>query len=267
MKTKMNGISRWIVLAIIIKNLPLIVVLLAKKTWSTLTLCDDAQHIHTSANPLTNTPPVTDAALHSQATVTMNTYDAYKAVPPTATKSQVTTQRNILINMFNKVALYVQGVARDAAIAAGDVTAGMTVVSGVGFKIKKAAARVPKFFRVVSKIVGTVDITTKVVNAKAGYVRQYGTTPTKGVPPTTLSETIFSLESNVHIDNLKSGSIYGFREAIILPIKKIPVNPDSVIATGKTVKGTAIFTGHKAIFTEGVATHYVWSEWVYVVVM
>jgi hypothetical protein len=267
MKTRMNWISRWIVLAIIVKNLPLIVVLLAKKTWSTLTLCDDAQHIHTSGNPLTNTPPVTDAALHQQATVTLNTYDAYKAVPPTATKSQVTTQKNILINMFNKVALYVQSVARDAAIAAGDVTAGITVVSGVGFKIKKAAVKATKFFRVVSKIVGTVDISTKAVALKAGYIRQYGPTTAKGVPPTTLSETVFSLESSVHINNLKSGTIYGFREAIILPVKKIPVNPGTVIATGKTVKATAIFSGHKAIFTEGVATHYVWSEWVYVVVM
>jgi hypothetical protein len=76
MKTKMKWISRRIMMALIVKNLPLIVVLLAKKTWSTLTLCNDAQHIHTSANPLTNTPPVTDAALHTQATTTQNTYDA-----------------------------------------------------------------------------------------------------------------------------------------------------------------------------------------------
>ena len=204
----MNGISRWIVLAIIIKNLPLIVVLLAKKTWSTLTLCDDAQHIHTSANPLTNTPPVTDAALHSQATVTMNTYDAYKAVPPTATKSQVTTQRNILINMFNKVALYVQSVARDAAIAAGDVTAGVTVVGGVGFKIKKAAHKPPKYFKVVSKSIGTADVTSKAVAKNAGYIREYGITTTRGVPPTTLANPVVTLEVDIHIKNLKSGSIY-----------------------------------------------------------
>ena len=141
------------------------------------------------------------------------------------------------------------------------------MVSGVGFKIKKAAVKATKFFRVVSKIVGTVDITTKVVNAKAGYLRQYGITTAKGISPTTLSEIVFSLESNVHINNLKSGTIYGFREAIILPIKKIPINPNSVIAAGRTVKSTAAFTGHKAIFTDGEATHYVWSEWVYVVVM
>jgi len=267
MKPKMNWISCWIVLAIIVKNLPLIVVLLAKKTWSTLTLCNDAQHIHTSANPLTNTPPVTDAALHSQATLTLNTYDAYKAVPPTATKSQVTTQKNILINMFNKVALYGQGVARDAAIASGDVTAGVTVVTGVGFKIKKPSNKPPKFFTVVSKIVGTVDISTKAVAARAGYIREYGSTPTKGVPPTTLSEPVFSVETKVHIDNLKSGTIYGFREATVLPVKKNPVNPNTVITTGKTVKETASFKGNKAYFTDGVASHYVWSEWVYVVVM
>ncbi len=267
MKTKMNWISRWIVLAIIIKNLPFIVVLLAKKTWSTLTLCDDAQHIHASSNPLTNTSPVTDAALHQQATVTLNTYDAYKAVPPTATKSQVTTQKNILINMFNKVALYVQSVARDAAIAAGDVTAGVTVVNGVGFKIKKPAVKPPKIFKVVSKIVGSVDVTTKVVNSRASYIRVYGSTPTKGVPPTTLSEPVISLETKVHIDNLKSGTIYGFREAIVLPLKRNPVNPDAVLTTGKTVKETASFKGNNAYFTEGVTSHYVWSEWIYVVVI
>jgi hypothetical protein len=169
--------------------------------------------------------------------------------------------------MFNKVALYVQGVARDAAIAAGDVSAGVTVATGVGFKIKKAAVKAPKFFKVVSKIVGTVDISTKAVAARAGYIRQYGATTAKGVSPTTLAESIFSVESKVHIDNMKSGTIYGFREAIILPVKHNPVNPSAAITTGKTIKETVSLKGNKAYFSDGAATHYVWSEWVYVVVM
>jgi hypothetical protein len=267
MKTKMKWMSRLIVLAIIVKNLPLIVVLLAKKTWSTLTLADDTQHVKTTGDPLATTPPVTDAVIHGAASTLTTMYTGYKASPPTYTKQQVKQQRNIVITMFNKLALYIQSVARDAAIAAGDVQAGEAVVTRCGFKIKKPASKPPKFFKVLSKIVGSVDVTTKVVNSRAGYIRVYGTTPTKGTPPATLSEPIFSLETKVHIDNLKSGTIYGFREAIILPVKRNPVNPDAVITTGKTIKETASFKGNKAYFTDGAASHYIWSEWVYVVVM
>ena len=267
MKTKMNWISRWIVLAIIIKNLPQIVVLLAKKSWSTLTLANDAQNVHTAGDPLATTPPVSDAVIHAAANTLMTLYNGYKATPQTASKDQVRQQRNILIIMYNKVALYIQMVARDSAVAAGDIAAGSAVVIRCGLKIKKPAVKPPKFFKVVSKIVGTVDITTKAVAARAGYIRVYGITLTKGVPPTTFSEPLFSVETKVHLENLKSGTIYGFREAIVLPVKRNPVNPDAVLTTGKTVKETGSLKGNKVLFTEGATTHYVWSEWVYVVVM
>jgi hypothetical protein len=266
MKSFKKNAARLFVLITIVKNLPLIVVLLAKKSWNTLTLCDDAQHVHTSANPLTNTPPVTDAALHAQATTTLNVYDAFKATPPTATKTQVTTQRNILINMFNKVAMYVQGVARDAATTAGDVTAGITVVTSVGLKIKKAKSAISKAFKVVQAGIGAVDVTTKAVDKRAGYLREYGITPTKGVVPTTLQETAFSLGSSIHINGLTSGAIYGFREATILPVKRTPGNSTTPIGMLKTLTPTGATSKHKVIFTQGVS-HYTWSDWVYVVIL
>lgn len=47
-------------------------------------------------------------------------------------------QVNIFVFGYNKNAAYIQGVARDAAIAAGDVNVGINIVLKAGYRLKNA---------------------------------------------------------------------------------------------------------------------------------
>jgi hypothetical protein len=78
-------------------------------------------------------------------------------------------------------------------------------------------------------------------------------------------EPVFSLEADIHIDGLKSGSIYGFREASILPVKRSKKTPSAVSDTQRIATPTTVTKAHKATFSEG-ASHYIWSDWIYVVI-
>jgi hypothetical protein len=254
------------VMVTIVKNLPMITVLLASKKTSTSTLIKDCNLQKTAGDPLVVAPPVNDTTMKSEAATLQTIYNESESPLPTASKLQVTTQRNICIAAYNQNAGYIQGIARAAAVAAGDVTAGIQVVIRCGYKVKKASVPAPRHFKVTPKGVGGVDIVTKAVGKRASYIREYGITPTKGVPPTTIAEILVSLEADIFVNNLKSGSIYGFREASVLPTKRTTPNVVNPSLAKKTATPTVATTSHKVTFTDG-AEHYTWSDWVYVIVL
>jgi hypothetical protein len=254
------------VMVTIVKNLPMITVLLASKKTSTSTLIKDCNLQKTAGDPLVTTPPVNDTTMKSDASTLDTLYTESESPLPTATKLQVTTQRNICIAAYNQNAGYIQGIARAAAVAAGDVTAGIQVVIRCGYKVKKASVPAPRHFKATPKGVGGVEITTKAVGKRASYIRQYGTTTAKGVAPTTIAEVLVSLEADIYVNNLKSGTIYAFREASVLPTKRstpIVVVPSLAL---KTATPTIATTSHKVTFSDG-AEHYTWSDWIYVIVL
>ena len=211
-------------------------------------------------------PPVSDTTIKGQASTLQTLSNQSESALPLATKMQVTTQRNICIASYNQNAGYIQGIARAAAVAAGDVTAGIQVVIRCGYKVEKAGIKAPRHFTVKPKGIGAVDITTKAVGSKAGYIREYGTTPTKGVPPTTIAEVLVSLEADIYVNNLKSRTIYAFQvEATTLPTKRITPNIVTPSLAKKTATPTVATTSHKVTFSDG-NEHYTWSDWVYVVI-
>jgi hypothetical protein len=161
--------------------------------------------------------------------------------------------------------MYIQGIARNAAIAAGDVNVGIQVVIRCGYKVKKTKAPSTRVFKVTPSGVEAVDISTKAVGPRVCYIRQYGITSTKGVPPTVFAELLISLEADIHVNNLKSGTIYGFREATVLPIKRTSATTPTTLVK-KAATPTVATSTHKATFTDGATSHYTWGNWVYVIV-
>ena len=160
-----------------------------------------------------------------------------------------------------------QGVANDAAIAAGDVNAGILVATRCGFKIKKEKTINPRQFKAKPGI-GCADISTKAVGKRVTYIRQYGQAA-KGTPPATtvLEELLISLEADIHVNNLKSMGCYAFREAYVLPTKrakKPSTSTTTVIA--KMATPTIATTSKKVTFTDG-AEHYNFGDWIYVVIL
>lgn len=265
MKTLKKIATKIIAMIAIIKNLPMITVLLATKKTTTPMLIKMCNLQKTVGDPLVVSPPVSDTTIKSQAATLETIYNASESTPPTATKLQVTTQRNICINSYNLNAMYIQGVARNAAISAGDVSAGEQVVTRCNYKYKKPKAPTNRVFKATPLGAGAVEITTKAVGSRVSYIRQYGITPTKGVPPTVFAELIISLEANIYINNLKSVTVYGFREATVLPVGRSTTKGTPITAVKKVATPTVSTKTHKATYTDN-SEHYNFGEWIYVVV-
>ncbi len=253
------------------KNLGKIQVLEVSAETPTETLINDALLIHTSGDAVAGGAPITDLVLHGAANTLQTMYTGYHASPPTYTSGQVTTQKNIVVALYNQNVGYMKGVANAAAVTAGDITAGNVVVTRCGFRLKKKGVRGPKIFKGTSTIAGEIDLTTKSVGVRATYIRQYGVTPTKDIPPATPNpEYIISLTADASITNLKSGTIIAIREATIVPVprKKKTGTGASVStppATGRASTPNKSTNAKKAVFTDG-AVHYIFGNWIYVTV-
>jgi hypothetical protein len=249
-----------------LKNLSLLTVLTVSVKTPTLDLIHKGTMQKTNGNPLLAAIPVNDTAMAADVSGLQTAYNGFKAVPPTVTEATVSSKKITVVTAYNQNAGYIQGVARSQAIAAGDINVGINIVKESGYELKKTKSPSKRLFKVTNAGPGAVDITTKAVATKAGYIRQYGPTTSKTVPPTVFQELLFTLEVEAHVNNLKSGTIYGFREATILPIKHATTGGTPTTEVLKAATPTSATKGHKAIFTDGVTSHYVWSEWVYIVI-
>ncbi|MGD0710913.1 MAG: hypothetical protein ABR968_06995 [Bacteroidales bacterium] len=262
--------KQWKIIAMVMamsRNIPVIELALEISKMTPLQLASAGNIVKTAGDPLAGSPPVTDAVTHAQAGTLETTYNGTQTKPPTTTSAQVKVAFKTLATTYKKVAAYVLGVANDAAITAGDVNAGIEVATRCGFRVKKAKAPFNRHFKATPGI-GCCDITTKAVAKRAVYVRQYGPTTAKGVPPSILEELLISTEADIHISNLKSAGIYAFREAYVLPLKR-PKKTSSTtvtIATAKTTTPTVATTSKKVTFNDG-AEHYTFGDWIYVVIL
>ena len=113
MTTQSNKILRTFAMMALVKNLPMITVLLASKKTKTPTLIKDCNLQKTVGDPLVVAPPVSDTTIKGQALTLETTYDNFLGKPPTATSAQVTSARNICINSYNQNAMYIQGIATE----------------------------------------------------------------------------------------------------------------------------------------------------------
>ena len=251
-----------------LKNLSLLTVLTVSVKTPTLDLIHKGTMQKTNGNPLLAAIPVNDTAMAADVSGLQTAYNGFKAIPPTVTEATVSSKKLVVVTAYNQNAGYIQGAARAQALAAGDINVGINLVKESGYELKKTKSPSKRLFKVTNAGPGAVEITTKAVAVHAGYIRQYGPTPTKYVPPlaSAMAELLFTVDVAAHVNNLKSNTIYGFREASILPVGHKTTTP-AIPATVVLKKATPVADtkGHKALFTDGVASHYVWSEWIYIV--
>lgn len=246
-----------------INNIGLITVLTISVRNSTLDVIATASLQKTSSNPLLPHMPVDDATMLTQVGSLQTTYAGFKAKPQLFTESQVMAKKLIVVASYNRNAGYIQGVARQLAITNGDVNSGINLVEVTSYKIKKSRSTISHTFKLTNAGQGSVKVTTIAVAKRAGYIRQYGATTAKGVPPTTTEELLFSLEIAINVSNLNSATVYAFREAAIVPVPR-KTNTDTNTDTEKKATPTISGKAHQINFNHGNATHYNWSEWQYI---
>ena len=251
-------------------NISEIIVLKANRYDNPIALAALGLRQSTTGVPSLSGLTYSDTEMHAKSTTVQTTYLNSKASPPTATKEDVDVVVNIFVDAYDENGSQIQTVARKQAKLAGDVAVGINIVKKAGYFLKSAKSSTNKDFEVKSLGGGEVWVITKAVTPGAGYIREYGLTTAKGIPPTIKMQLLFSMESNLILTGLKVSGIYAMREASILPIPRSSGGGSEPTNVEEPATRSAISKNRKRIYTaaDGDETsNYVWGDWIYFVVL
>ena len=190
------------------------------KDKSALEIADMCNGVKTAGDVDVTDPPITDTVMHAQG----GKITTIHAQRTTNSSKQLTAQEKLEVNTgkryYKKVALYVQEIAIDKAIEAGDINAGIAVVERCGFKVKKVGSKPGREFEIIAFGPGWIHVRVKSEGAKAAYIWRIGATTEKGVKPETFISVFYTKECEIIITSIVAGVIYGIQEASIMPVPK-----------------------------------------------
>ena len=249
------------------KNLPKIKVSLGTSNTKTLDLISAVQSVKTTGDPDAGTPPVTDADQYAAAAILQTIHNNRNTNPPTSSAAAEKVQFNISVRMYNKVGAYIEGVANDVAVAAGDVAAGIAVVNRTGYKLKKKTGGKRPDFGVVASGPNFIQCHVKKVRkGTEGHLWRFAITTAKGVAPAqTILVTVFTIECDVLIQNIPSGSILAIQHASVVPVSHNTKTTGSTPVSGKVSAVAQSKTKHP-IFSFTSPDSYTWTDFLYVVI-
>ncbi|MBI3500168.1 MAG: hypothetical protein HY063_00075 [Bacteroidetes bacterium] len=190
-------------------------------------------------------PPVSDGTLQAKATSLLTDYGTWLKTKDPALEKQIKRKRNDLILQLDKDADYLQGVARDVAVAAGDVTAGEAVVIRIGFTLKKKSPSHPRDFEFLKAEKGSFHVRVKSASkGRSTYVYEYGITTDEDVMPAKWEKPVSLPVTELIVSGLKAGTIIGVRYTVVLPPSHTKKTAAKMSAT--TDKNATILTTNKA---------------------
>src|SRR5271157_4517062 len=90
--------------------------------------------------------PTTDTVVHNAANLLQTMENGTLLKPQLYTSNQVLGQKKTTVDLYNKVINFMKGACNDASIAAGDITAGITLANTCGGRLtKKVGGKQPDF--------------------------------------------------------------------------------------------------------------------------
>ncbi|MBI3501629.1 MAG: hypothetical protein HY063_07530 [Bacteroidetes bacterium] len=217
---KASDYARFIILlaAASKKNLPKILLITDIGKLEVTVAVSTCKGIVTTGDPDAGGVTPTDGTLHAQADTLLNIHTARQTKPPTKTADDEIKQRNIVNRTYKKMALYVQGVCNDVAVANGDVTAGETVAQRTGFGLKKKGQPHPRDFEFLPSDKGSFHARVKSTGAgHMVYLYEYGITTAENVMPPVWEKPVALPVTELIVKGFASGTIVGVHYTVILP--------------------------------------------------
>jgi hypothetical protein len=241
---------------------PKIVVIHDLSNTDNTTVCTTALGTKTDGDPDVTNPPVKDTDIYKEA----NDALAVQTQRQTNQSKSLTSQSNELTDIvrvsYSSNAAYIEQIANKVVRTTGSYDAGLNVVQRCGYKVKTKGELHPRSFEVVASGPGWFHLRVKAVGRRAGYLWRLGITTEKGVMPTQFLPIFFTVECEVVIINLESGSIYGLQSASILPVAQTKNSDPSQTLSSKTATVSVSTKANKATFSAG-DDPYQWSDFIY----
>lgn len=144
---------------------------------------------------------------------------------------------------------YVEDTAN--TVAAGNLAKAEEMIRSSGYKLKRKGSKPPRKFDIIASGIQWVNLRVKSVCRNAGYIWRYAPVSAKGLIPSEWGDVIFTLETELVINGLKSATIYAFQFASILPVSHSKKAASSTTIVEKTASVLPISKKSKVTHTDG----------------
>jgi hypothetical protein len=258
-----------LVLMTISKNLPKIKVSRKYKKLIDTALFSFATGTKFTGSTLAPAPPYADSVIYGYANSMQTTHSGRQI---NAAKTATTTEkseRKTLIAALDENANYLESMANKAAVLAGDVNAGYTLISAIGFSVAGKG--------IIKRIIGFAATgigwahahEAKTVKGVEGHLWEGGPTTAKGVPPTNLKRW-FTLETDIIFNDIASGTIFAYHHASIIPFghkTAATVTPViSPVVVSKLATLSTVSKGKHPVVDINNVNIYTFGEWRYIII-
>jgi hypothetical protein len=213
--------------------------------------------------------PTTDTMVHNAADL-LKTYDAGSlGRPQTYTNSQVTSQKNKTVKLYNKVINFMKGAADDEATQTGDINAGIALVLSCGAILSKKVTSTQPDFGITGLGENWIKIhVRKIVEGAEGHIFKCAIVADKGIVPSDADcAYYFSMEGTIEIHNLPSAKILAINHASILPVSHTKPKSEDDAAKMKKATVLPLSDAKHPVFYFASPDPYNWNGWIYVVIL
>ena len=211
----------------------------------------------------------TDVMVHNAASTLQTMETGSMLRPQTYTTSQVSAQKKVAVNLYNKVIAFMKGACNDAAISAGDINAGHTLAINCGATIAKSKGgdNQPDF-GIVASGQGWVTVHAKKVGKGVeGHVFSIAIVADKNIAPAIgACKYLYSLEGTIEITDLPSKCVLAINHSGLLPAKQKVTTPTIPSAASKKATKLAVSKKGHPSFSYTSPDPYTWDGWIYEVI-
>ncbi|MBI3503142.1 MAG: hypothetical protein HY063_15250 [Bacteroidetes bacterium] len=179
--------------------------------------------------------------------------------------NQMQQQATALMLSLTSNGHYVEDVAN--TLGAGDEKKAEGLILGTGYKLKKKPELHPRDFELVDSGPGWEHYRVKKAKkGNEGHIWRYGITTQKGTPPVIVILR-FTLEADIIISDLASGSIVGIQHTSILPVSHTKKTSAATTQTSKAASSVPANKAKHPVYSHTNADPYLWTDFLYTGVM
>jgi len=235
------------------------------KELSTIALASFAKSTKFSGDIAATAPPHDDTAIYGWADTMFNTHNGRVLNPSKTATSLERQQRNTLEDGLDANVNYLETVANTVYKTAGDINAGIAVVTRIGFQLMAKGAHVRNIGVIDAGIGWFHAHEAKSVDGNQSHIWEGGITGTKGTPPTDTKQYV-TCESDVIFNNIPSASIYAYRHAGVVPVSQEEGSSPQASINEKTATLIPQSKTKHPVIDINNNNLYHWGEWRYVVI-
>jgi hypothetical protein len=255
-------------MAAIVKNLPKINLIMLKMSDTNDLVIKEASGLKTTGVAAMSGCTVTDTQVHTAAALLQTMLNGTVLKPQLYTSNQVLGQKKVVVDLYNTVISFMKIACNNAAVQAGDITAGITLANTCGGRVAKKPAGAQVDFGVTGSGAGWVQIhAKKAVKGEEGHIFRCAIVSGVGVIPVKTScYDCYTLECTIQITGLTSNTVLAINHSGILPVGHGGKTP--VITPIKLKKATLLTTSKKKhpAFNISAPEPYVWDGWIWIVI-